>query len=137
MAHLDPVEHAAQHYGAMHARQEAQEQAEAAAVVAFIKSCQKLDANGTAWFAPMVNDFSKVRSPLPVGTPIPKRTQTLAEVMVDSLDYVGGPSMTQAMQLLLNVAFGADCQANLARQARELLAEMANAHASNNVVVEV
>lgn len=136
---LDPVADAALYYGARHAHEDAQERAEAAYVVDFIKACQKLDANGTAWFAPMVNDWDAAkRQPRAVGAPMPQRTQTLAEVMVDSLDYIGDPNMTQAMQLILNLAFGNDCQANLARRARELLAEMAAAHASEHAtVVEV
>lgn len=130
---LDAVADAAQYYGSRHAHDDAQERAEAAYVMDFIKACQKLDANAIANFAPEVADFDMVTYPRPVNARIPKRLQTLAEVVVDGLE--SGPGITPAVQLILNLAFGTDCQANLARRARELLAEAANASASEHVTV--
>lgn len=130
---LDPVADAALYYGAIHAHNDAQERAEAAYVVDFIKACQKLDANAIAHFAPAVADFDLVTYPRPVNAHVPKRLQSLTEVVVDGLSCESGPGLTAAVQLILNLAFGTDCQANLARRARELLAEAANASASEHV----
>jgi len=51
----------------------------------------------------------------------PKRYQTLAECMGESLDYTDGPASIELYQLLLNAAAGADVQA----QANDLLGRMA------------
>jgi hypothetical protein len=70
-----------------------------------------------------------------MGSPRPLRVQRLHEVMGESLDYSNGPSMVEAMQLILNVAYSANL-VNAPAQARALLARMANAWASQNVTVE-
>ncbi len=136
MMTLDPVADAAIYYGAIHAHNDAQERAEAAYVVDFMKACQRLDANATAWFAPMVVDWDVMQpGPHPAAMLMPRRLQTLSEVLADSLTCERGPGMAAVMQLLLNVAFGADL-VNQPRRARELLAEMANAIAAEHVTVE-
>jgi hypothetical protein len=132
MSHLDPVADAAAYYDRRDAETEAQIAAEVQASVDFIKTCAKRDANALADFAPMVRDWTfKVASI----DKAPKRVQTLTEVMQESLDYPSGPSMTELMQLLLNVAFNEDL-VNQPTQARALLSSMASTWASQNVVVE-
>jgi hypothetical protein len=133
--YLDPVADADAHSSAQDASQEAQRQAEAVAITDFMKACQRLDANALADFAPMTTDWDSVRAtPRAVGAPMPKRMQTLAECMTDSLDLGNGPSTTEVMQLVLILAFSSDAQANQSRRARQLLASMANNWAENNVV---
>lgn len=136
MPHLDPVAHAAAYYEPRYATDEAQERAEAAMALAFIKACRECDANATAWFAPMVNDWERERrQPRPLGAPMPQRLQVLAEVLEESLDYRDGPAMAELMQLLLNVAFSADV-VNAPAQARALLERMATKWAWINTDVE-
>jgi hypothetical protein len=115
--------------------QEAQEAAEFAASREYLAACQKVDANAVATFAPMTTDWNEARGPCAMGSPRPLRVQRLHEVMGESLDYSNGPSMVEAMQLILNVAYSANL-VNAPAQARALLARMANAWASQNVTVE-
>lgn len=132
MAHIDPVTHADQYLRAIHAEgvQRAREQAAMAA--AFTRACAKADANASADFAPMVRDWDAAKHlPVSIGAHMPRRYQTVAEVMQESLDYSSGPSMTEAMQLILNVAYGTDL-VNAPAQARALLSRMATTFAAYN-----
>ena len=130
---LDPIADAAAYYEPRYAAAEAQAKAEREADDAFMAACGRCDANALADFAPMVRDFTASVSP--VSAYVPKRVQLLTEVMQESLDYPNGPSMTEAMQLLLNVAYGTDLQAQQ-DQAKRLIERMATTWASQNVVVE-
>lgn len=121
--------------GAMNARQDRIEAAERAAIEDFTEACRRGDANALANFAPMVTDWHLAKLPHPVGAPAPKRAQTLSEVMVESLDYGDGPSMTEAMQLLLNAAYGSS-DTHLSEMARGLIKRMAQTHAKHSVVAE-
>ena len=128
----DPVADASAYYEPRYAADEAQAKAEREADDAFMAACGRCDANALALFAPMVRDWTfKVASV----DKAPKRVQTLTEVMQESLDYPSGPSMTEAMQLLLNVAYGADL-VNAPAQARRLIERMASTWAAQNVEVE-
>jgi hypothetical protein len=80
----------------------------------FAHACQKADANALCDWAPRRTDFSRFPEP---------RTQTLAEVMADSLDFDAGPGISEVMQLVLNVAHGSNL-AQAPQQARELLKRM-------------
>lgn len=132
----DPVADAADHYEPRFKAEEAQARAEREADRAFTSACEAGDANALAVFAPMVNDWDAAeRHPRAAGAPMPKRVQTLAEVMQESLDYINGPSMTDAMQLLLNAAYSADREA-VQCQAKRLIERMAEKWASQNVEVE-
>ena len=87
----------------------------------FLRACGKADANAVVTWAPQITDW---KGPLHlVGDKHvrPKRYQTLAECMGDTLDYTDGPASIELYQLLLNAAAGADVQA----QANELLGRMA------------
>lgn len=131
----DPLADASSYYEPRFKAEEAQARAEREADRAFTSACEAGDANALAVFAPMVNDWDAAeRHPRAAGAPMPKRVQTLAEVMQESLDYINGPSMTEAMQLMLNVAYG-DPEAAQA-QARRLIERMAEKWASQNVEVE-
>ena len=95
----------------------------------FLRACGKADANAVVTWAPQITDW---KGPLHlVGDKHvrPKRDQTLAECMGDTLDYSEGPSMVEAMQLVLNAAAGSDVKA----QATGLLKRMADKFAEMNV----
>lgn len=128
----NPVADAAAYYEPRYAADESQNKAEVQAAIDFMKACGKCDANALAGFAPMVRDWTQKCISIDKA---PKRVQTLTEVMQESLDYQNGPSMTEAMQLLLNVAFNADI-VNQPAQARALLGRMASTWAAQNVTVE-
>lgn len=98
----------------------------------FKTACRKGDANALPSFAPMVTDWTSVKPPVVAGQVMPKRVPTLSEVMAESLDYGDGPSMTEAMQLILNAANGMDVQA----QAQGLIDRMASTWAKFNTEVE-
>ncbi len=94
---------------------------------AFLAACKKCDANAIATFAPPTVDWEKrLNRPLAHDALSPMRVQTVSEVLVDSLKFGkdNGPDMSQAMQLVLNLAYSAMPQAVMAQQARDLLREM-------------
>lgn len=100
----------------------------------FAQAVRRGDANALAPWAPRITDWVVVRS-TPIDqrtvTSLPKRSQTLAEVMAEALDYGDGPSMTEAMQLILNVAHGSDL-VNAPAQARSLIERMGRSFAFHN-----
>lgn len=99
-----------------------------AAVVPELPWPTKADANAVVTWAPQIIDW---KGPLHlVGDKYvrPKRYQTLAECMGESLDYTDGPASIDLYQLLINAAAGADVQA----QANELLGRMAVVFAKFN-----
>jgi hypothetical protein len=102
----------------------------------FMAACHKADANALAPWAPMRNDWAGVgmsNMPRSLGDAarMPKRQQTFAEVLGESLDFTGGPDLSELLQLLLNVAHGADT-VNAPAQARALLARMAAAYVNEH-----
>ena len=109
-----------------------QAQAEIATAEDFKTACSKGDANALPCFAPMVTDWTAVKPPVIAGQILPRRTPTLSEVMAESLDYGDGPSMTEAMQLILNAANGMDVKA----QAQGLIDRMATTWAKFNTEAE-
>lgn len=125
----NPVLDADEYLDSLFAKQEAREAAAASMADQFRESAQKADANAFAMWAPLVTDWERARRQ-PVdqktATELPKRYQTMAEVMAESLDFDHGPSETELMQLLLNVAHGSDL-ANAPAQARDLLRRMGEA----------
>ena len=132
----DPVADAAAYYEPRDDYAERQAQAEHDMAQAFQAACQRRDANALASFAPMTTDWDAVqRQPHAFGTPTPKRRQTLTEVMEEALEYRKGPSKTELMQLLLNVAYGADL-ADAPAQARYLIQRMAHSFAGQNAELE-
>jgi hypothetical protein len=106
---------------------ERQAASDAAATGDFLWACEKRDANAPAFWAPTVGDYSH---PFREGVPQPQRIPELHEVLIDSLDYAGGPQMAEVMQLLLNVAHGDAGKAP--EQARALLDRMARTWARYN-----
>ena len=88
----DPVADAARHYDELDAVTEAQIKCEQLLAQDFLSACRKCDANALATWAPKVSG----------------RYQDLHESMSEVFDYNApdAPRMSEAMQLLLNVAFG-------------------------------
>ena len=129
---IDPVAHADQFFGQLYQEQHEREKAQAQMAAAFVKGCAKQDANALADFGPMVRDWDAAKHlPVSIGAHTPKRYQTMTEVMQEALDYASGPSMSEAMQLLLNVAYGTDL-VNAPAQARALISRMAETFAKYN-----
>lgn len=105
-------------------------------IAGFEKAARDGDANALAAWAPLVTDWDAVkRQPVDMRTSGPQRVQTLSEVMVASLDFADGPSMVEAMQLLLNVAYSADL-VNTPSMARGLIERMGRSFAFHNSGVE-
>jgi hypothetical protein len=82
---------------------------------AFAMACRKADANALATWAPTVSDRD--------GGQHARRAPDFHEVLLESLDFTHGPSMSEVMQLVLNVAHGTDL-AEAREQARCLLERM-------------
>ena len=118
------------------ARSERQDRAEQAAVNSYLAACREFgDANRTVEFAPWVTDWEAVSLPVSVGTLVPKRRQTLAEVMKASLDADEvGPTMCEAMQIIINLSNGKDLE-QTRKQASALIQQMAETWARENVSV--
>lgn len=126
MAHVNPVIDAGNHYQAAYDYAERMEEAEQAMADDFAELAMKADANAFAQFATLVQDHGS-RS---------KRVQTFAEVMAESLDYTNGPTMTEAMQLILNAAYGNLSPEVVKAQARDMVERMGNAYARVHAEVE-
>ena len=102
----------------------------------FMAACRNADANALAPWAPTRNDWAGVgmsSMPRSLGDAarMPKRQQTFAEVLGESLDFTGGPDLSEVLQLLLNVAHSSDT-VNAPAQARALLARMADAYVNEH-----
>ena len=111
----------ARRYGEMLDAAERRSRAEFEMAADFLRACGNADASAVVTWAPQTTDWKG--PPHLVGDKHvrPKRHQTLAECMGESLDYTDGPASIELYQLLLNAAAGADVQA----QANELLGRMA------------
>lgn len=130
----DPVLDAGRHTEEMFRQSDELERAEIALGARFLRLAGKADANALCDFASTTDWDAAKRQPIDqrTATSLPKRQQTLAEVMAESLDFASGPSLCEAMQLILNVAYGANL-ANAPAQARDLLGRMAAKWAEFNV----
>lgn len=133
----NPVTDADEYIESLFAKQEARQAAADAKADQFRESAKKADANALVDWAGMVIDHEKRKA---LGTSwaspdMPMRQQALHEVMVNALDYSHGPQMCEAMQLLLNVAYGADL-ANAPAHARDLLRRMGEAYGRVNSEVQ-
>lgn len=131
MANTDPVAAAAAHYEPRFAAAQAHATALEQATDDFLMACRRCDANALATFAPLIKDYEASRKLQSVDAHMPMRYESLTEVMQCALDYSNGPSMTELMQLLLNVAYGADLAAQRPL-AHNLLQRMASKWASMN-----
>lgn len=126
MAHVTPVIDAMRHFDRIHAYEAQAEEAERGMADDFAELAMKADANAFAQFAPLVRDYSSHRT----------RVQTFAEVMAESLDYTSGPTMTEAMQLILNAAYGNLSPEVVSAQARDMVERMGKAYARVHAEVE-
>ena len=135
MFSTDPVADAASHSDRLAAYSDRVQGAERAVIEDFTEACRRGDANAFTPWAGMTTDWARVKPPVLAGQELPKRALQLHEIMVQSMDYSDGPAMSEAMQLILNLAYGSDCQANLAAMARNLVERMAQTHARHSVVV--
>lgn len=132
MAHIDAVAHADQLARSEERTMASIEREERSLSDAFIKACEKVDANAMATFGPMVTDWDAMkRRPVAIGEKKPVRTQLMHEILADSFDYKNGPDMSELMQLVLNVAYGSDT-VNQPAAARRLLERAADAWAYYN-----
>jgi len=130
---FDPIAHADHFFGQLYKGAEAatieRDKDRAILAAQFVRACAQGDANALAPFAPMVRDHT---APRPVDSSyLPHRFQTVSELMVDSMDYRGGPAIAEAMQLILNIAYGQDTS-NAPLQARALISRMAESFAKYN-----
>lgn len=121
----NPVLDAISYYTVQDAYTAQMREAELAIEEEFERLAMKADANAFAGFAPLVRDDT--------GTGL--RKQTLAEVMHYALDYSNGPSITEAMQLILNAAYGNLSPEVVKAQARDLVERAGKAHARVNAEV--
>ena len=114
----DPVLDAERHYAELDAVTEAQIKREQLLAQDFLSACRKCNANALATWAPKVSG----------------RYQDLHESMTESLDCdtPDAPHMSEAMQLLLNVAFGKDPAEKHQVHARALIERMADSFAQFN-----
>lgn len=129
----DPVADAAAYYEPLYAAADSQANAERVLDEEFTAACAKGDANAIASFAPDVRDF--YCRAMGIANTAPRRAQQLHEVMQESLDYPKGPSMSEAMQLILNAAYSPNLEATR-DQAKRLIERMATTWASHNVTAE-
>ena len=93
------------------------------------------DANALCSWAPVTTDWNAInRLPLEQRTAsvraVAKRAQTMAECMVESLDYNDGPSMVEAMHLILAATKSSDT--DLAVLAGDLVERMGASFALHN-----
>lgn len=120
---LDAIADAAQHEEQQDAENEVQIKREQILAQDFLKACRKCDANALATWAPKVRVVGRMEC------------QDLHEVMVEALDYipVDAPCMSEAMQLILNVAYGKDPAEKHQVHARALIERMAVNFARFNI----
>ena len=92
----------------------------------FYSAAMRGDLKAKAKWAPMVRDYSAGPG---VDGEYPRRHQTTSELMFESLDYVGGPSIDDVLQIISAAAMGQDVQ----EQSKELIKRMAETWADRNV----
>ena len=96
--------------------------------IKFFAAARTSDINQPAKFAPLCVDFADPNYFSSHGLNKPKRLQTIAEVMIDSLDASGGPTLEDVLQLLSNAALGAPIRS----EANTLISRMACQWAQDN-----
>ena len=99
----------------------------------FAKAADAGDANALCSWAPHTTDWHSVkRMPIDQLTTarLPKRAQTLTELMIESLAYGDGPSMVEAMHLILAATKSSDT--DLALLAGDLVERMGASFALQN-----
>ena len=84
------------------------------------------DLKAKAEWAPMFRDYSAERG---ADGECPRRHPTTAELMFESLDYSGGPSIDDVLQIISAAATGQDVQ----EQAKDLIKRMAETWADRNL----
>ena len=99
----------------------------------FAKAVEVGDANALCQWAGSVTDWDAAKR-MPIdqksATNLPKRAQTMTELMVESLDYGDGPSMVEAMHLILAATKSSDT--DLAVLAGDLVERMGASFALHN-----
>lgn len=118
----DPVADAERHCAEQDAETEAKNKREQLLAQDFLSACRKCDANALATWAPKVRVVGRMEC------------QDMHEVMVEALDYNApdAPDMSEAMQLLLDVAYGKDHAEKHQARARALIERMADSFAKLN-----
>ena len=92
----------------------------------FYSAALRGDLKAKAEWAPMVRDYS---AGLGVDGEYPRRRPTTSELMFESLDYVGGPSIDDVLQIISAAAMGQNVQG----QAKDLIRRMADTWADRNL----
>ena len=92
----------------------------------FYSAAMRGDLKAKAKWAPMVRDYSAGPG---VDGEYPLRHPTTSELMFESLDYVGGPSIDDVLQIISAAAMGQNVQ----RQAKVLIRRMADTWADHNL----
>lgn len=92
----------------------------------FYSAALRGDLKAKAEWAPTVRDY---RAGLGVDGEYPRRHPTTSELMFESLDYVGGPSIDDVLQIISAAAMGQDVQ----ERAKELIKRMADTWADRNL----
>lgn len=93
----------------------------------FKHACEQFSATTVIPWSPTRTDWD---APSNDTASRPQRHYKLHEVMTDALDYSRGPSMADAMQIILNAQTSSDKE--IARQAKALIHAMAKAWADFN-----
>jgi hypothetical protein len=122
----DPVRDAGDYMDKLLSESERLDKAEWELDRAFTAACAKGDANALMTWAPTVPDHSQM--PPKSVTTLPRRWQTLAELMQEGVDYAD--ANTELLQLVLNVAKNTPGTQD---QAKRLIERMATAWAKQNV----
>lgn len=92
----------------------------------FFLAALRGDLKAKAEWAPMVRDYSAGPG---VDGEYPRRRPTTSELMFESLDYVGGPSIDDVLQIISAAAMGQNVQG----QAKDLIRRMADTWADHNL----
>ena len=92
----------------------------------FYSAALRGDLKAKAEWAPMFRDYSAGRG---VDGEYQRRHPTTSELMFNSLDHVGGPSIDDVLQIISAAAMGQDMQ----EQAKELIKRMADTWADRNL----
>lgn len=107
----DPAQDARRYWDEEFARRDEQTAKEQDLYENFVRACGRRGPSHTAevGFAGAINDYRAEPLTVIEGRPIyPQRCKRLAEVMLDALDYAGGPSLEDVMGLLLSASRGTD-----------------------------
>jgi hypothetical protein len=126
---IDPVEHASRHGEEQDKYNDMVQAAEDQYEADFLAQAKIGDANALCGWASTVADRSNISGVVSIDK-LSRRARTFAEVASDTLDLGNGPSMTELIQVLLNVASGLP---ETQTQAQDLIESLAANYAKYEV----